>query len=139
MTQLKPETAIQRVQLAIYHLRQARELLKEAKAPKATAKVRLALTSTGGALRHAENEPYRAARRVARRSQTYLVTVGCDAVVPMEERHPIDQDEDPTGEQVYTIRAASPEEAAERALDEFHSTVPIKVLDDFEITTEVTP
>lgn len=65
MTQLKPETATQRVQLAIYHLRQARGLLKEAKAPKATAKVRAAITSTEGALRHAENAPYRAARQGA--------------------------------------------------------------------------
>ncbi len=63
MTKLKPETARQRVELAIYHLRQARELLKEADAPKATTKVRLAITSTVGALRHAENAPYRAARR----------------------------------------------------------------------------
>ncbi len=49
---------------AIEHLRKARELLKEAGAPKATTKVRLALTSAGGALRHAHNGAFREQRRL---------------------------------------------------------------------------
>lgn len=48
-----------RVRRALDLLRLARELLKDAKAPKATAKVRLAIKSTEGALRHAELAPYR--------------------------------------------------------------------------------
>ncbi len=54
---------IARVLLALTHLRQARELLKKAEAPKATGKVRLAISSTEGALRHAELAPYRATRQ----------------------------------------------------------------------------
>ncbi len=53
------------VKAAINHLRIARELLKEAGAPKTTRRVRLALTSAGGALRHAELAPYREARQNA--------------------------------------------------------------------------
>lgn len=48
---------------AIEHLRTARELLKQAGARKATAKVRLALTSAGGALRHAETAGFRQERQ----------------------------------------------------------------------------
>ncbi len=48
---------------AIEHLRKARELLKEAGAPRATTKVRLVLTSAQGALRHAHNAPFREERR----------------------------------------------------------------------------
>lgn len=39
---------------ALIHLQAARDLLKAAKAPRATAKVRAALTSTQGAQRHAQ-------------------------------------------------------------------------------------
>lgn len=39
---------------ALIHLSAARDLLKVAKAPRATAKVRAAITSTQGAQRHAE-------------------------------------------------------------------------------------
>mgnify|MGYP001591998732 CR=1 FL=1 len=46
--------ACQRVQDAIHHLRQARRLLVEGGAPRAAAKVRRAMKSTEGALRHAD-------------------------------------------------------------------------------------
>jgi len=54
---------IDRVGLAISHLKVARDLLKRAEAPKATDRVRLALSSAKGALRHAYHEPYRKERQ----------------------------------------------------------------------------
>ncbi len=51
------------VRSAIIHLREARDLLKQAGAKKTTARVRLALTSAGGALRHAELAPIREERQ----------------------------------------------------------------------------
>jgi hypothetical protein len=59
---------------------------------------------------------------------TYTITVR--ALVPFEDRDPDDQQDDPTGE--HLIEADSREEA----LDLFHGTVPIAVLDHFEITCE---
>jgi len=47
-----------KVQNAIWHLRRARELLKDADAPKATARVRLALTSAEGAERNASRRDW---------------------------------------------------------------------------------
>ncbi len=44
----------QAIAAALIHLAAARDLLKQAKAPKATAKVRAAITSTQGAQRHAQ-------------------------------------------------------------------------------------
>jgi hypothetical protein len=45
------------------HLRKARDLLKQAGAKKSVARVRLALTSVGGAARHAMLEPHRVQRQ----------------------------------------------------------------------------
>ncbi len=56
------------VRLGIIYLRLAREAFREAGAKKTTAKVRLALTSAGGALRHAELAPIREQRRGRARS-----------------------------------------------------------------------
>lgn len=53
-----PERAIS---AALIHLTAARDLLKQAKAPKATAKVRAAITSTQGAQRHAQGMATRTA------------------------------------------------------------------------------
>ena len=47
------------VRLGIIYLRLARDSFKEAGAKKTTARVRLAITSAGGALRHAELAPIR--------------------------------------------------------------------------------
>jgi hypothetical protein len=52
-----------KVSAAIYHLRQARDLLKAAGAKRTVDRVRLALTSAGGAERHAKLQPYRTQRR----------------------------------------------------------------------------
>lgn len=57
---------------------------------------------------------------------TYLITV--KQTVPFYELTPEDQDDRPTGEYEYDA------EDEEEALDEFHETIPIKCLDDFEIT-----
>ena len=68
------ERDVNRVKIAIDHLKIARELLKHAGATKATAKVRLALTSAGGALRHAEGKRNRLDRANAE-GRRFLVTV----------------------------------------------------------------
>lgn len=47
------------ISAALIHLAAARDLLKVAKAPRATAKVRAAITSTQGAQRHAQGLAYR--------------------------------------------------------------------------------
>ncbi len=52
-----------RVEFAISCLKLARDSLRRAGAPKATHRVRLALSSAKGALRHAHNEPYRKERQ----------------------------------------------------------------------------
>lgn len=57
-----PERAIA---AALIHLTAARDLLKQAKAPRATAKVRAAITSTQGAQRHAALAPFRTERQQA--------------------------------------------------------------------------
>lgn len=59
---------VEKIAAAIEHLRKARELLKQAGAKRATERVRLALTSAGGALRHAELAPFRDQRREERRA-----------------------------------------------------------------------
>ena len=53
----------QEIRQAIDHLRAARDLLKSAGAPRTVHRVRLALSSAGGALRHAELAPIREERR----------------------------------------------------------------------------
>jgi len=45
---------VRRVQAALDHLRKARNLLREAGCPRATERVRAALSSTAGALTHME-------------------------------------------------------------------------------------
>lgn len=52
-------TSEQRIKFALSLLYRARDQLKLAKAPRATAKVRAAITSTQGAARHAALAPYR--------------------------------------------------------------------------------
>ena len=58
---LKPGDAktVAAVAEAIAHLRRARDLLHGAGAERAMARVRLALTSSEGALRHAERRAFR--------------------------------------------------------------------------------
>lgn len=56
------------VRAALDYLCIARDLLREAGAPKATAAVRHAISSAKGAERHAELAPYREARQLAQSS-----------------------------------------------------------------------
>ncbi len=51
--------AVASIELAIGHLRIARDRLREAGAPRAITRVRLALTSAEGALRHAKTRQFR--------------------------------------------------------------------------------
>lgn len=60
-----PHLQLSEIKFAIAHLKAARECLKLAGAPKTLARVRLALTSAGGAARHARLAPYRNERRKA--------------------------------------------------------------------------
>lgn len=66
--QVRACPALQRdeVMRAIAHLRDARDCLKLAGAPRTLARVRAALRSADGALRHASNAPFRTARRERR-------------------------------------------------------------------------
>jgi len=68
----------------------------------------------------------------------YEVEVDCRIVLNMsvESLHELDREESPWGIYKYPIVADSKEEAKEYALDRYHSTIPIKVLDDFDIYTE---
>ena len=67
----------------------------------------------------------------------YLIAVTVLALVEWADRNGNDQEDDPTGTRDYRVDADRPEDAIELALDIFHSTVPIKVLDDFEIRAQV--
>ena len=48
-----------------------------------------------------------------------------------------DRLENPVGSYTYTVMASTEREAIRTALDEFHSSVSIGCLDDFEITAYV--
>ena len=63
----------------------------------------------------------------------FRIAIKCTQAIPDAELHPVDKEDNPVSENVYTIAASSVAEAIALALDEFHSTVPIKVLDDFVI------
>lgn len=55
----EPATDAERVRQAIEHLKRARDLLKTAGATRTVERVRLAITSAGGAERHAIGKQYR--------------------------------------------------------------------------------
>ena len=62
----------------------------------------------------------------------YTVIVSCEPNT--DNLHSIDAEEAPTGDIPICVISSSPEEAKEAALDVFHTTFPIKVLEDFNIT-----
>lgn len=71
--------------------------------------------------------------------QCYATTVTVTRLVPEAKLHSSDRDvPESHSDEVW---AKSPEEARELALDRFHETVPVKVLDDFdfEASAELTP
>jgi len=57
------QTALERTDAALAHLMIARDLLKQAGAVKTLARVRLAISSCKGAVRHASLEPIRKERQ----------------------------------------------------------------------------
>lgn len=54
--------------------------------------------------------------------------VKCKSIIPFDKLHPLDQKEGPPDRTEWACATES------QALDAFHSTHPIKVLDNFEIT-----
>lgn len=66
----------------------------------------------------------------------YRVKVTVTQLVHEDELNYNDVVDNPKGTYSYTVTANRPAAAKERALDEFHEAIPIKVLDHFEITTE---
>lgn len=56
---------VNRIGMALAHLRAARELLKEAEAKRSVEKVRKAINSTEGARRHARLAPWRKTRQAS--------------------------------------------------------------------------
>lgn len=51
--------------------------------------------------------------------------------------HPVDEECNPCGSYKYMLEAQDEDSAKERALDSFHNTIPIKVLEDFDITATI--
>lgn len=62
-------TKLQYAREGLRLLREARNCFARAGAPRTMARVRLAITSAGGAVRHASLEPYRLARRAQKEEQ----------------------------------------------------------------------
>lgn len=78
------------------------------------------------------------ANHVEKRSYLYNVTIFARQLVPYEELDGDDKDENIVGgHHFYDIEAYSEEEAEKIALDEFHETVPIANLDNYEIVSEI--
>ena len=65
----------------------------------------------------------------------YKVTVYVNPIT--KNLHPQDEESNPSGNYDYRIWAHDGKSASEKALDEFHSNIPIKVLEDFQIRTTV--
>ncbi len=70
----------------------------------------------------------------------YTVTVTVELVngVEFDDLHYDDMQDDPTGEHWFSIRADDEDDAREGALEEFHSSVPIRTLEHFVIDTIIT-
>lgn len=70
----------------------------------------------------------------------YTVTVNVELANGVEfgELHYDDMQDDPTGEYEFSIRADNEDDAKDGALEEFHGEVPIRMLEDFEVTPMIT-
>ncbi len=64
------------------------------------------------------------------RESSFRVTVTCVAAVPVEELSYDDREANPQGDYLYIVKASNATIACERALDRFHGSVAIKVLDE---------
>lgn len=67
----------------------------------------------------------------------YEVTIEVTPTVPPFLLHPLDVRESPVGKHRFNVTGYSADDAEKQALDKFHWTVPIKVLDDFELCVTV--
>ncbi len=70
--------------------------------------------------------------------ECFTVRVTCRQLVPDEELLSDDRAWDPTGSLTYHLMASDANAAQERALDRFAREVPIKCLDHYEVTAEIT-
>ena len=70
----------------------------------------------------------------------YSITVNVELAdgVEFDDLHYDDMQDDPTGEHEFSIRADNDDDARDGALDEFHVSVPIRILEDFEIDAIIT-
>ncbi len=70
----------------------------------------------------------------------YTVTVNVELAngVEIEDLHYDDMQDDPTGEHEFSIRADNDDDAMEGAIYEFHGSVPIRVVEHFEIDAVIT-
>lgn len=69
----------------------------------------------------------------------WMVEVICTSDVPQNQWDSDDVADNPTGRYTFKPQAPNEEEAREKALDEFHSTVPIACLENFQIEANVLP
>lgn len=65
--------------------------------------------------------------------RAWSVVVQCKAVTPREEQDFDDQRDKPEGPYTFTVQAVDREQAVELAMGEFHATVPIANLEDFDV------
>lgn len=69
--------------------------------------------------------------------KTFYVLISVRQLVEDSQLDHDDLHDDPKGKYGVVVRATNEDEAKELALDEFHDRIPIAVLDDFDITAEV--
>lgn len=67
----------------------------------------------------------------------YSATVTVRALVPYEDWDSDDQQGNPPGQYTFQVVAAGDAAAREAVLDQFHKTVPISMLEDFDIEVEI--
>lgn len=72
-------------------------------------------------------------------STTYRARVICTPLVDQDALDPDDRDLEHGIERHYLVIAGAPEDARELALDAFHDSIAIAVLEDFSIESEVDP
>jgi hypothetical protein len=88
------------------------------------------------AARRLEMDIRKMMHRIKNPRQIYQVDITVRALKPEAELHRADQEDNPAGKHYVAIEADSEEQAVKGALDVFHNEVPIKMLEDFEITTK---
>ncbi len=69
---------------------------------------------------------------------TVAVEVELANMVEFSDLHYDDMQDDPTGEYEFAIQADNDDDARDGALEEFHSSVPIRILEHFDIIPIIT-